>query len=66
MFLTMISCTTKREVVYVIVPASAKAVAYPSLNRFSIDFQKADSLFDKASKEAVKAAYEKTKHLIPN
>jgi hypothetical protein len=62
----MISCTTKREVVYVIIPAPAKAVECPSQNRFTVDFQKADSLFDKASKEAAKAAYEKTKHLIPN
>lgn len=45
MFLTMISCTTKREVVYVIVPAPVKAVVFPSPNRFTIDFQKADSVF---------------------
>ena len=37
-----------------------------SENRFTSSFQKADSLFDKASKDAAKTAYEKTKHLIPN
>lgn len=50
---------TKPEPVY-------SALVKSSENRFTSSFQKADSLFDKASKEAAKAAYEKTKHLIPN
>lgn len=50
---------TKTEPVYT-------APVKSSENRFTSSFQKADSLFDKASKEAAKAAYEKTKHLIPN
>lgn len=35
-------------------------------NRYTSSFHEADSLFQKASKEAAKAAYDKTKHLIPN
>lgn len=50
---------TKPEPVY-------SAPVKSSANRFTSSFQKADSLFEKASKEAAKAAYEKTKHLIPN
>lgn len=42
------------------------APAKTQQNRFTDQFHEADSLFDKASKEAAKAAYEKTKHLIPN
>lgn len=45
MFLTMISYTTKREIVYVIAPVPSKVVVYPSPNRFTSDFQKADSVF---------------------
>lgn len=50
---------TKPEPVY-------SAPVKSSANSFTSSFQKADSLFEKASKEAAKAAYENTKHLIPN
>lgn len=50
---------TKPEPVY-------SAPVKSSANSFTSSFQKADSLFEKASKEVVKAAYENTKHLIPN
>lgn len=49
---------TKPEPVY-------SAPVKSSANRFTSSFQKADSLFEKSSKEAAKAAYENTKHLIP-
>ncbi len=61
------SCSTYN--VYLIETKPEPAYTAPvkfSENRFTSSFQKADSLFDKASKEAAKAAYEKTKHLIPN
>lgn len=67
--LALICCSCKTYNVYLVetkpdsicvVPARVHAV-----NRFAYKFHNADSLFHKASEEAAKAAYEKTKHLIP-
>ena len=67
--LLLMFCSCKTYNVYFLETKPEPAYTAPvksSENRFTFSFQKADSLFDKASKEAAKAAYEKTKHLIPN
>lgn len=68
MFLLMF-CSCRTYNVYLIDTNSEpvySAPVKPLANRYTSSFQKADSLFEKVSKEAVKTAYEKTKHLIPN
>ena len=67
--LLFIFCSCRTYNVYLIEKKSEPNYSAPSktnANRFTPSFQKADSLFDKAFKEAAKAAYEKTKHLIQN
>lgn len=64
-----IFCSCRTYNVYLIetMPGQNKlALAKNPANRYTSSFHEADSLFQKASKEAAKAAYEKTKHLIPN
>lgn len=64
-----IFCSCRTYNVYLIEAKPEAVYTAPvksSENRFTSSFQKADSLFDKASKDAAKTAYEKTKHLIPN
>lgn len=67
--LLLVFCSCRTYNVYLTVtkpePVYYAPVKTPT-NRFTDQFREADSLFDKASKEAAKAAYEKTKHLIPN
>ena len=67
--LLLVFCSCRTYNVYLTVtkpePVYYAPVKTPT-NRFTDQFHEADSLFDKASKEAAKAAYEKTKHLIPN
>lgn len=58
------SCRTYNIYLLETKPVSVSTPVKISTNRYASSFQKADSLFDKASKEAAKAAYEKTKHLI--
>lgn len=71
--LLLMFCSCKTYNVYMIETMPEPAYSAPAnnpannpANRYSSSFQKADSLFEKASKEAAKAAYDKTKHLIPN
>lgn len=64
--LLLVCCSCKTYNVYLIEPKQEPVypapVCVPSANRFTRSFNEADSLFRKASDEAMKAAHEKTKH----
>ena len=67
--LLLVFCSCKTYNVYLIETMPESVYSTPTktpANRYTSSFHEADSLFQKASKEAAKAAYEKTKHLIPN
>lgn len=68
--LLLVCCSCKTYDIYLIEtkPESvcSAPACVPSVNRFTSQFHKADSLFrviEKASEDAMKAAHEKTKHL---
>lgn len=68
--LLLVCCSCKTYNVYLIEtkqePVYPAPVCIPSVNRFTSQFNEADSLFrviEEASDEAMKAAHEKTKHL---
>lgn len=65
------SCKTEQVYLIVFPQREVKTVIFKKnrceipYNRFTREFQIADSAFEKASKEAMQSASEKTKYLLP-